>query len=119
MLFIESNFVVNDIRIEGHGYLEEQITLFVTYVIFSLLFRNGHPHLNNVFNGLLIWLAIFDNCFMVDRIVENFWRHFGLSWHYVFNMGYAFLLYPFKIFVMTCITNIQVALSIERFKAIR
>jgi hypothetical protein len=68
---------------------------------------------------LLIWLAVFDNCFMVGSIIENFWRHFGIWWHYSFNMAYCFFLYPFKNFAMTCITNIQMGLSIERFKAIK
>ena len=78
-----------------------------------------HPQLNNIFNGLLLWLAIFDNCFMVSCLLENIWRHYGGVWHYVFIIGYCFILYPFKNFALTCITNTQVSLSIERFKAIR
>ena len=81
--------------------------------------NHNDPKLNNIFNGLLIWLAIFDNCFMITCLVENTWRHFGVSWHYTFDIGYCFMLYPFKNFALTCITNTQVALSIERFKAIR
>ena len=79
-----------------------------------------HPQLNNIFNGLLLWLAIFDNCFMVACLIENIWRHYGITYgNYVFDIAYCFILYPFKNFALTCITNTQIALSVERFKAIR
>ena len=84
-----------------------------------LILSDRHPHLNNIFNGLLIWLATFDNCFMVSCLMENLWRHFGMWWHYVFEIAYCFLLYPLRNFALASITNTQVALSIERFRAIR
>ena len=90
----------------------------MNYLIFCFI-SDGNPHLNNIFNGLPVWLAIFDNCFMVACLFENIWRHYGMWWHYIFDIGYCFVLYPFKNFALTCITNTQVALSIERFKAIR
>ena len=90
----------------------------IVWIIY--IFSDRHPQLNNIFNGLLLWLAIFDNCFMVACLIENIWRHYGITYgNYVFDIAYCFILYPFKNFALTCITNTQIALSVERFKAIR
>ena len=77
----------------------------------------------SIFNCLLVYLAIFDNIFIVCQILEakrkmtnNFKGHYAFDQIHEHIFGY--FLYPLHSFVLTASIYITVALALERFRAV-
>ena len=79
--------------------------------------------LYGIFNRLLIFLAIFDNVFIMCQILEakrkltnNFEGYFEFDQLHELVFGY--FLYPLHAFVLTASIYITVALALERYRAV-
>ena len=78
--------------------------------------------MNSIFNRLLMFLAIFDNFFIICQMLEahrkmtntNNLEAFNQAHEYVF----AYFLYEFHAFVLCCSMYITVALALERYRAV-
>ena len=80
-------------------------------------------HMYGIFNRLLIFLAIFDNVFIMCQILEakrkltnNFEGYFEFDQLHEHVFGY--FLYPLHAFVLTASIYITVALALERYRAV-
>ena len=77
----------------------------------------------SIFNRLLVFLAIFDNVFIVCQLLEakrkmtnNFKGHYAFDQIHEHVFGY--FLYPLHAFVLTASIYITVALALERYRAV-
>ena len=70
----------------------------------------------NFFNWLLVFLAIFDNLFLLNRILESFRNHFvSTELHdYVF----VYFLYYFQMVTMCCSDYMKLLLAFERYNTL-
>ena len=69
------------------------------------------------FNKLLIYLIVFDTCFILDRIYESYVLNM-IEVDYCSWQGYGMLvLYPFRQIMLCCSIYITVALALERYLA--
>ena len=80
-------------------------------------------HMYGIFNRLLIFLAIFDNVFIMCQILEakrkltnNFMGYYDFDQLHEYVFGY--FLYPLHAFVLTASIYITVALALERYRAV-
>ena len=83
---------------------------FITIIVLST------PKMrNNVFNGLLMCLAIFDNMYLFCEITEVF-----RTWNYSYFQQYFFAkcVYPFRSLFMCSSIYTNIALAAERYQAI-
>ena len=69
----------------------------------------------NFFNWLLVFLAIFDNFFLLNRILESFRNHFiSTELH---NYVFVSFLYYFQTVTMCCSEYMKILLAFERYNA--
>ena len=82
----------------------------------SIIVLLGSALRESFFNLLLACLALFDNLFLLNGILEAFRNHLGsVPYHdYVFV---AFL-FPFRSIVLCCSIYITVMLALERYNAL-
>ena len=70
----------------------------------------------NFFNWLLVFLAIFDNFFLLNRIFESFRNHFiSTEFH---NYVFVSFLYYFQAVTMCCSEYMKILLAFERYNAL-
>lgn len=68
--------------------------------------------MDSVFNKLLVFLAVFDNLFLVLTLLDCFRRHLGTFPYHIHLYGYA--LYGLHNIVFTCSIYMTVFLAMER-----
>ena len=80
--------------------------------------------MNSIFNRLLMFLAIFDNFFIICQMLEAHRKMTNTNQYdkEVFNQAheyvFAYFLYEFHAFVLCCSMYITVALALERYRAV-
>ena len=81
--------------------------------------------MNSIFNRLLMFLAIFDNFFIICQMLEAHRKQTNTQYEYdeeVFNQAheyvFAYFLFEFHAFVLCCSMYITVALALERYRAV-
>ena len=78
----------------------------------------------SIFNLLLMFLAIFDNFFIVCQLLEAHRRitngnsYDEDAFNQAHEYAFAYFLYPFHSFVLVCSMYMTVALALERYQAI-
>lgn len=72
--------------------------------------------MNSIFNKLLVFLAVFDNVYIVCSVLEGLRKHKAFSQVHEYAFGY--FLYPLHNFVLCCSIYITVTLALERFRAV-
>ena len=76
-----------------------------------------------IFNRLLIFLAAFDNFFIVCQILEakrkmnNFFEGY-FQFDQIHEYAFGYFLYPFHAFLLTSSIYINLALALERYRAV-
>ena len=79
--------------------------------------------MSSIFNRLLMFLAIFDNFFIICQLLEARRKitNMGILYEDVFSQtheyAFAYFLYQFHSFVLVCSMYITVALALERYQA--
>ncbi len=72
--------------------------------------------MNSIFNKLLVFLAVFDNFYIVCSVLEGLRKHKSFSqWH---EYAFGYFLYPLHNFVLCCSIYITVTLALERYRAV-
>ena len=80
--------------------------------------------MNSIFNRLLMFLAIFDNFFIVCQMLEaqrkmtNTHTYGENEFNQVHEYVFGYFLYEFHAFVLCCSIYITVALALERYRAV-
>ena len=70
------------------------------------------------FNWLLVFLALFDNLFLVNGILEAFRNHVGEEAPHHHHYIFVNFLYPFRSVVLGCSMYMTVLLALERYNAL-
>ena len=70
------------------------------------------------FNWLLVFLAFFDNLFLVNGILEAFRNHIGEEVPYYHSHAFVNFLYPFRSVVLGCSMYMTILLALERYNAL-
>eukprot|EP00095_Tigriopus_kingsejongensis_P000754 snap_masked-scaffold273_size229271-processed-gene-1.12 protein:Tk00754 transcript:snap_masked-scaffold273_size229271-processed-gene-1.12-mRNA-1 annotation:"fmrfamide receptor" len=72
--------------------------------------------MNSIFNRLLVFLAVFDNIYIVCSVLEGIRKHSGFNQMHEYAFGYV--LYQFHNFVLCCSIYITLTLALERYRAV-
>ncbi|TRY70052.1 hypothetical protein TCAL_04844 [Tigriopus californicus] len=72
--------------------------------------------MNSIFNRLLVFLAVFDNLYIICSVLEGIRKHSAFSqWH---EYAFGHVLYQFHNFVLCCSIYITLTLALERYRAV-
>ena len=72
--------------------------------------------MSSIFNRLLVFLALFDNAYIVCSVLEGLRKHAPFSQAHEYAFGY--FLYQFHNFVLCCSIYVTLSLAVERYRAV-
>ena len=72
--------------------------------------------MSSIFNRLLVFLALFDNAYIVCSVLEGIRKHAPFSQTHEFAFGY--FLYQLHNFVLCCSIYVTLSLAVERYRAV-
>ena len=101
--------------LEGFGSIVI-CTIGIVFNLTTIMVVLGSELAATFFNWLLIFLAIFDNFFLLSGVLEAFRNHIGSS--VLHDYVFVIFLFPFRSGILCCSVYTTILLALERYHAL-